>query len=89
MTRIKLCGLTRPEDIEAANGLLPDYIGFVFAPKSRRFVTPEQAAEMASQSDGAIVGSAIIRMITEYGEEAPARVGEYVKRMKEAIAQVS
>jgi tryptophan synthase alpha chain len=44
---------------------------------------------MASQSDGAIVGSAIIRMITEYGEEAPARVGEYVKRMKEAIAQVS
>ena len=51
--------------------------------------TPEQAAEMASQSDGAIVGSAIIRMITEYGEEAPARVGEYVKRMKEAIAQVS
>ena len=39
MTKIKLCGLTRMEDIEAANVLLPDYIGFVFAKKSRRFVS--------------------------------------------------
>ena len=44
MTRIKLCGLSRTGDIEAANMLLPDYIGFVFAPKSRRFVPPEEAA---------------------------------------------
>ena len=44
MTRIKLCGLSRTGDIEAANTLLPDYIGFVFAPKSRRFVPPEEAA---------------------------------------------
>lgn len=43
MTRIKLCGLSRPCDIEAANKLKPDYIGFVFAPKSKRYVTPEQA----------------------------------------------
>ncbi len=43
MTRIKLCGLSRPCDIEAANELKPDYIGFVFAPKSKRYVTPEQA----------------------------------------------
>lgn len=46
MTKIKLCGLTRPCDIQTANRLLPDYIGFVFAPKSRRYVTPEQAAEL-------------------------------------------
>lgn len=46
MTRIKLCGLSRPCDIEAANALLPEYIGFVFAEKSRRRVTPEQAAEL-------------------------------------------
>lgn len=44
MTRLKLCGLSRPEDIEAANELLPEYIGFVFAPKSRRYVPPETAA---------------------------------------------
>lgn len=43
MTKIKLCGLTRPCDIETANVLRPDYIGFVFAKKSRRYVTPESA----------------------------------------------
>ena len=43
MTKIKLCGLTRPEDIAAANTLEPDFVGFVFAPKSRRCVTAEQA----------------------------------------------
>ena len=46
--RIKLCGLTRPCDIEAVNDLRPDYIGFVFAKKSRRYVSPEQAAELKS-----------------------------------------
>lgn len=43
MTKIKLCGLTRPGDIEAANELKPDFIGFVFAPKSRRYVAPDAA----------------------------------------------
>lgn len=46
MTKIKLCGLTRPEDIEAANELRPDFIGFVFAQKYRRYVPPEKAAEL-------------------------------------------
>ena len=44
MTRMKLCGLTRAEDIEAVNELLPEYIGFVFARKSRRYVSPQKAA---------------------------------------------
>lgn len=43
MTKIKLCGLSRPCDIEAVNELKPDYIGFVFAPKSKRYVTPGKA----------------------------------------------
>lgn len=43
MTKIKLCGLSRPCDIQAANALMPDYIGFVFAPKSKRYVAPEKA----------------------------------------------
>lgn len=46
MTKIKFCGLSRPSDIEAANRIRPDYIGFVFAGKSRRYVTPEKAGEL-------------------------------------------
>lgn len=42
MTKIKICGLTRFEDISAVNHCMPDYIGFVFA-ESRRRVTPQQA----------------------------------------------
>ena len=49
---------------------------------------PEQARAMASQSDGAIVGSAIIRIITEYGKDAAPEVGKYVKRMKDALRQM-
>ena len=51
MTRIKLCGLSRLCDIEAANELKPQYIGFVFAPKSKRYVTPEKAEELKSFLD--------------------------------------
>ena len=46
MTKIKLCGLSRLCDIEAVNELKPDYIGFVFASKSKRYVTPEKAKEL-------------------------------------------
>jgi len=46
MTVIKLCGLRRPLDIAAANGLKPEYIGFVFARKSKRYVEPEKAMEL-------------------------------------------
>ena len=46
MTKIKLCGLSRPCDIEVANTLKPEYIGFVFASKSRRYVSPEKAVQL-------------------------------------------
>ena len=46
MTKIKLCGLSRPCDIETANRLSPEYIGFVFAAKSIRYVSSEKAAEL-------------------------------------------
>ena len=48
MTKIKFCGLTRACDIEAANELRPEYAGFVFAPKSKRYVPPNRAAELKS-----------------------------------------
>lgn len=54
MTKIKLCGLTRLLDIEAANELKPEYIGFVFAPKSRRYITPQKAAELKRALDSEI-----------------------------------
>lgn len=47
--KIKICGLSRPEDIEYANRVRPDFIGFVFFEKSRRKVTAKQAAELKSK----------------------------------------
>lgn len=46
---------------------------------------PEQAAKMAAVSDGVIVGSAIVKIIGQYGREAVPYVAEFVKRMKDAI----
>ena len=60
------------------NTNIPCAIGFGIS-------TPEQAARMASISDGAIVGSAIIKILERYGEEAPPHIGAYVKSMKDAI----
>jgi len=60
------------------NSTTPCAIGFGIS-------TPEQAKTMAAISDGAIVGSAIIKIIAQYGKEAPKYVGEYVKSMKDAL----
>ena len=46
MSKIKLCGLSRKCDIEWANALKPEYIGFVFWSKSKRNVPPEKAKEL-------------------------------------------
>lgn len=48
--------------------------------------TPQQAAKMAGISDGAIVGSAIIKILEKYGKDAPVHIGEYVKSMKDAVS---
>ena len=61
-----------------ANTDTPVAIGFGIS-------TPEQAAKMAGISDGAIVGSAIIKILAQYGRDAAPHVGEYVKSMKDAI----
>ncbi|MDE5770006.1 MAG: phosphoribosylanthranilate isomerase [Ruminococcus sp.] len=55
MTKIKMCGLSRPCDIEYANEVKPEFIGFVFAEKSRRYVTPEKASELRKNLDGNII----------------------------------
>lgn len=60
------------------NTTIPCAVGFGIS-------TPEQAKKMADISDGAIVGSAIIKLIEKYGKDAPEYVGEYVKSMKDAL----
>ena len=82
MTRIKLCGLTRPEDIAAANALQPEYIGFVFAPKSRRYVSRELAAELKTQlSPG-------IQAVGVFVNEAPETVASLLNAGIIEIAQL-
>ena len=70
MTKIKLCGLSRPCDIEWANALMPDYIGFVFAQKSKRFVSPERAKALREGLDSNI------RAVGVFVNEAPEAVAD-------------
>lgn len=96
MSRIKICGLFRPEDIDAVNKALPDYIGFVFAP-SRRQVSAAQAAAFKTRLsahikavgvfvDAAIGGIAalcaygVIDLVQLHGNEDAA----YIARLRQA-----
>ena len=82
MTRIKLCGMTRPEDIEAANALMPEYTGFVFAKKSRRYVDPDGAAALrAMLAPG-------IRAVGVFVREPPEKVAELLDKGIIDIAQL-
>lgn len=54
MTKIKLCGLTRPRDIEWANALTPDFVGFVFARKSKRYISPRNAQKLREKLNQSI-----------------------------------
>lgn len=70
--------LTSIVKVVRENTDLPCAIGFGIS-------TPEQAKKMADISDGAIVGSSIIKLLEKHGKEAPKYIGEYVKSMKDAI----
>lgn len=61
------------------NTSVPCAIGFGIS-------TPEQAKKMAGISDGAIVGSAIIKLLEKHGKEAPKYIADYVKKMKDAVS---
>lgn len=60
------------------NTTIPCAIGFGIS-------TPEQAQKMSTVSDGAIVGSAIIKLLEKHGKDAPKYIEEYVKSMKDAM----
>ena len=71
-------------DLESILGLIkeatdtPAAIGFGIS-------KPEQAEKMSKIADGVIVGSAMVRIVAEYGKDAPEKLSEYVKSMKEVI----
>lgn len=65
-------------EVVRENTDMPCAIGFGIS-------NPEQAKKMADISDGAIVGSAIVKLLEKYGKDAPRYIGEYVKSMKDAI----
>ena len=60
------------------NANIPCAIGFGIS-------TPEQAKQMADIADGAIVGSAIVKLLEKHGKDAPRYIGEYVKSMKDVM----
>ena len=60
------------------NARIPVAIGFGIS-------RPEQAKAMAGLSDGAIVGSAIEKILAQYGKDAPEHIGRYVREMKNAL----
>ena len=96
MTKIKICGLTRMEDVLAANRLGPDFIGFVFA-RSKRQITDEKARELRKALDvripavGVFVDEStehierlcrdeIIQMVQLHGDEDAA----YIRRLRQS-----
>ncbi len=100
MTKIKICGLRRPEDIAAVNQYRPDYVGFVFAPGKRQ-VTPIQAAALVQNLSPAIcpvgvfvnapeemicglVEAGTIRVVQFHGQETE----EAIVRMKRRFPDV-
>ena len=97
MTKIKICGLKRPQDVEYVNRYLPEYAGFVFA-GSKRKVTDEQAEELGRMLDARIMPAGvfvnepeqhivslvkknIIRVIQLHGDEDAA----YILELREAL----
>lgn len=98
MVKIKLCGLTRRCDIDWANELLPDYVGFVFA-GSRRRVTDEQAAQLRNilredipavgvfvdepiDHAAALVRQGVIQLVQLHGAEDEG----YIRELRRAVS---
>ena len=82
MTGIKLCGLKRECDIEAVNKLNPDFIGFVFAEKSKRYVDPEGAARLKAKLNKGI------KTVGVFVNESPEAVAELLNKGTIDMAQL-
>ncbi len=80
MTKIKLCGLMRECDIEKANELQPEYIGFVFAKNSKRYVSPEIARQRKKE---------LYPQIKAVGVFVNEDIDHVVRLLKEGIIDVA
>lgn len=104
MTKIKLCGLRRPEDVDMVNRVLPDFAGFVFA-KGKRQVTPEAARTLRKLLDpeiravgvfvkapveeaAALANEGTIQCIQLHGDEDEAYIRQLRWRTKAPIIKV-
>jgi phosphoribosylanthranilate isomerase len=76
MTKIKICGLTRPEDAMAAANLGADYLGLIFVPSTPRYVEPERAAEIAAS-------------VRENREDPPKFVGVFRDASNDYIREIA
>ena len=82
MTAIKMCGLTRECDIQAVNEIKPEYIGFVFWAKSKRYLSPEKALELKKQLDENI------KAVGVFVDEDVEKVAELLENNVIDIAQL-
>ena len=81
-TRVKMCGLRRPEDIDAVNALRPEYVGFVLFTGSKRVVTPETARGLQKALAPGI------RAVGVFVDEAPEKVAELLNDGTIDLAQL-
>ncbi len=82
MTYIKMCGLTRKCDIKAVNEIKPEYIGFVFWAKSKRYIPPEKAFELKKLLDKNI------KAVGVFVDESIEKVAELLENDIIDIAQL-
>lgn len=80
-TRIKICGLTREEDVQAAVTAGADAIGIVFYPASRRYVTPERAARLRA------LVPAFVDVVALFVNPDPAFVQEVLRTVQPDLLQ--
>ncbi|WP_019141403.1 phosphoribosylanthranilate isomerase [Noviherbaspirillum massiliense] len=80
-TRIKICGLTRLEDVHAAVAAGADALGFVFYPKSPRYVSPDRAAELISAMPPFVTAAGL------FVNAAPGEVADIVERTGVSLLQ--
>jgi len=80
-TRIKICGITRPEDLACAVNVGADAVGFVFHPSSKRFVSAERAAELVDKLP------AFVSSVALFVNPETAFVKEVIETMRPTVLQ--
>jgi phosphoribosylanthranilate isomerase len=80
--KIKVCGMRDPENISGVVAALPDYLGFIFFPKSKRFVGLEPSPEMLAEIPDSV------KKVGVFVDESPEKVFEISKNWKLDVVQL-